>query len=92
MLVSIAIIASRRKNDTAPALELFFYEHGFGALGFHECGSSSGALFFHGSGFCSFSHISSFNCLGVPQLEWKMNCIKYTKPREYTKLLSNLIW
>jgi len=26
-----------------------------------------------------------FNCLGVPQVEWKTNEIKYTKPGEYTK-------
>jgi len=38
----------RRKNDTAPAPELFFRKHGSssGALGFHECSSGSGALFF----------------------------------------------
>ena len=35
-----------------------------------------------------FTHV--FNPLGVPQLEWKMNSIKCTKLREYTKLF--LIW
>jgi len=45
-----------------------------------------GALVFQSSGFCSFSHINIFSCLGVPQVEWKMNYIKYTKLREYTKL------
>jgi len=49
--------------------------------------------FSHGSisGFCSFSQINSFNCFRVPQVEWKMNYIKYTKLNEYTKLLTNLI-
>jgi len=46
--------------------------------------------FSHGSdssfGFCSFSQINIFICLRVPQVEWKMNDIKYTKLREYTKL------
>jgi len=46
--------------------------------------------FFHGSdssfGFCSFSQINIFDCLRVPQVEWKMNYIKYTKLNEYTKL------
>jgi len=46
--------------------------------------------FFHGSGssfgFCSFSHINIFICLRVPQVEWKINYIKYTKLSEYTKL------
>jgi len=71
-----------------------FHEHGSGsssgALGFHECGSVSGALIFQASGFssvfCSFSHINIFNCLGVPQVEWKMNYNKYTKLKEYTTL------
>jgi len=61
-----------------------FHEHGSGsssgAVGFHECGSGSR------SGFCSFSHISIFIYLGVSQVERKMNYIKYTKLREYTKL------
>jgi len=80
---------SRCKNNTAPALELLFYEHGCSsrALGFHECGSSSRAVFFNGgSSFCLFSQINIFNCLGVPQVESKMNQIKYTKLSEYTKL------
>jgi len=78
----ISGLRSRRKNDTAQAPELFFYERdsGSGALGFHECGSGSGARFFHGSGsssgFCSFLHINIFNCLGVPQVEWEINSIK----------------
>jgi len=43
-----------------------FHENGSSssALGFRKFGS--GALFVHGSGFCSFSHINIFNCLGVP--------------------------
>ena len=42
-----------------------------GAHGFYDCGSGSGALFYHGSSFdfCSFSHIKIFNWLGVPQVE-----------------------
>jgi len=60
-----------------------------GAFGFHECASGSGALIFHGSdsisGFCSFLHINIFSCLGVPQVESKVNYIKCTKVREYTK-------
>jgi len=67
----------------------------------HGSGSSSGAWFswvwlrlrssfFHdsgsSSGFCLFSHINIFNCLGVPQVEWKMNDIKYRELSEYTKL------
>jgi len=71
-----------------------FHEHGSGsssgALGFHECDSVSGSLIFQASGsssvFCSFSHINIFNCLGVHQVEWKMNYNKYTKLKEYTKL------
>jgi len=45
------------------------YDQGSGAV--HERGSSSGALFYHGSSFdfCSFSHIKIFNWLGVPQVE-----------------------
>jgi len=35
---------------------------------FHEHGS--------GSSFCSLSHINIFNCLCVPQIEWKMNYAK----------------
>jgi len=60
----ISGLRSPRQNDTTPAPELFFHEHGSstGALGFYECGFSSGALFLHGSGsssgFCSFSHIN----------------------------------
>jgi len=42
--------------------------------------------FFHGSGFCSFSRINIFSCLGVRRVARKMNYIKYTKLREYTKL------
>jgi len=43
-------------------------------------GAPAPELFFHGSGstsgFCFFSHINIFNCLCVPQVEWKM---KYKK-------------
>jgi len=57
-----------------------FHENGSGscsgAFGFYQC--RSGALFFRGSGFDSFSQINIFNCRGVPQVEWKMN---YSKPR-----------
>jgi len=35
----------------------------------------------------SFSHINIFNCLGAPQVEWKINYTKYTKLKEYTKRL-----
>jgi len=52
----------------------------------HGSVSSSGALFFHGSDFCSFSHINIFGCLGVPQVKWKMNYTKCTKLRKHTKL------
>jgi len=68
-----------------------FHEQGSssGALGVHERGSGSGAVFFHdsgsSSGFDSFSHINTLNCLGVPQVEWKINEIKYSKPGENTK-------
>ena len=59
-----------------------------GALGFHES-------LFHGSGsssgFCSFSQINIFDCLGVPQVKWKMSDIKYTKLREYIKLFWVLV-
>jgi len=51
-----------RKNDTAPAPELFFHEHdsSSGTVGFHECGSGSWDLCFHGSssGLWWFSHIN----------------------------------
>jgi len=57
---------------------------------FNECGSGYGALCFHesGSSSCvlSFAHINVFNCLGVPQVEWKMNYNKYTKVKQYTKI------
>jgi len=61
-----------------------------GAFGLHECGFGSGAPIFYGFGsvsssvFYSFSQINIFNCLGVPQVDWKMNYIKYTKLREYS--------
>jgi len=51
-----------------------------GAVGFHGFSSGSEALFFHGSGsssgLCAFLHINIFNCLGVPQVEWKMKYMK----------------
>ena len=49
-----------------------------GAVTFHEWDSGSRALFFHGSssGFFSFSHINIFNCLFVPQVEWKIKNMK----------------
>jgi len=70
-------LRSRRKNDTAPVPGSSFHGHGsgsrFGAVGFHESGFGSVALFSHGSrsssGFCSFSHN---NCLSLPQVKWKM--------------------
>ena len=62
-----------------------------GVVGFHDW-----SFFFHGSGsssgFCSSSHINIFNWLGVPQVEWKMKYIKYTKRRMCQTFLSNLIW
>jgi len=85
----ISGLRSRRKNDTTPAPELFFHEHGSstGALGFHECGS--GALFLHGSGsssgFCSFSHINILIVLVCLKLNRKWIQIKYTRSEEYTK-------
>ena len=72
-------LRSRRKNNTAPAPELFF------SWTWLQLRSS---LFAHGSNsrFCSISHISIFNCFGVSRVEWKMNYIKYTKRKEYNKL------
>jgi len=78
-------LRSRRKNDTARAPDLFFSRKCTSsiAVDFHECGSGSSAPFFlacgsgssaslfhyWGSGFCSFSQINIFKCLGVPQVE-----------------------
>jgi len=66
-----------------------FHKHGSGstsgALGFHECVFRSGALFFRGSGFSSFSHINILIVLACLKLEWKMNQSKCTKLREHTK-------
>jgi len=42
--------------------------------------------------FHSMSPDPFFNCLGVPQVELKIDYIKYTKLREYTKVFNNLIW
>jgi len=56
--------------SVAPDPELSFSEHGFGS----------------GSGFYSFWLIISFKCIGVPEVEWKMNYTKYIKLREYAKL------
>jgi len=36
-------------------------------------------------------HTSIFSVVCVPQVEWKMNYIKYAKLREYAKHLNNLI-
>ena len=69
------------------------HEHGSRTCGFHDCGSNSRALFFHGSSFCSFSQINIFNCLGVPQIEWKMNYNQVHKTkRTHQTFLSDLIW
>jgi len=66
-------LRSRRTNETAPAPapapELHFHEHGSGS------GIRSSILSYPGSGVCSFLHINIFNCLGVPQVEWKMKYI-----------------
>jgi len=35
--------------------------------------------------------INIFNCVDVPQAEWKIKNIKYTKLREYTKLLKVIL-
>jgi len=69
-----------------------FHKHGAGsssgALGFHECiAQLSFSKHGSGSGFCSFLYIHVFNCLGVPQVEWEMKYIKYTKLKEYRKLI-----
>jgi len=51
---------------------------------FHEHGSGSGALFFHGSGLCSFSHINILIVMVCLKLNGKW--IKSsTQVREYTK-------
>ena len=89
-------LRSRRKNDAAPAPipEIFSwtwlrFKLRSSWFSWVCLGSGSGALFFHGSGsnsgFCSFSQINIFYCLGVPQGNGKMKYIKYTKLREYTK-------
>jgi len=52
-----------------------FHEHGSdsssGAHGFNECDSGTGALLFHGSGFCSFSHINFLIVLVCLKLKGK---------------------
>jgi len=35
-----------------------------------------------------FYYCDVFNCLGVPQVPWKINYIKYKKLKEYPKLFS----
>jgi len=65
-----------------------FHEHGSssGAPGFDECGSGSGALFFHGSssGFCSFSHINILIVIVCLKLNGKWSKSS-AQLREYTK-------
>jgi len=77
---------NRRKNDRAPAQELFF----------HEQGSSSGALFFHGPGsdFCSFSHIDILIILSRYASSWMENELNqvHKTTRIYQTFMSNLIW
>jgi len=64
----------------APQLLVFMNVASAPAL-FSQHGSGSS------SGFCSFLHINIFNCLGAPQVEWRMKYIKSTKLKEYTKLI-----
>jgi len=60
----ISGLRSRQKMTQLWLRSSSIHEHGSssGAVGFHECGYDSAALFFHGSssgsGFCSFSHIN----------------------------------
>ena len=84
-------LRSRRKNDTAPAPELFFSwtclrlqlrSAWFSwvwlrlrSSPFSQHGSGSGSS----SDFCLFLYINVFNCLCVPQVEWKMKYIKCAK-------------
>jgi len=36
---------------------------------------------------CSFLHINIFNCVGAPQVDWKMKYIQYTKQKEYNAFI-----
>jgi len=89
---------SRRKNDAAPAPELFYSWTWLQlrSSSFHECGSGSGALFFHGSGsssgFCSFSHTNVLIVLVFLRLNEKWIKSSAQNQENVPNILSNLIW
>jgi len=75
----ISGLQSRHKNVTAPALELFF------SWTWLQLRSSLFSwLRLQLRLLFVFTHYY-FNCFGVPQVEWKINEIKCTKPGEYIK-------
>ena len=63
------------KDVTAPALIFSWTSFQLQSSWFSWVWLQLRSSLFHGysSSCCSFSHINIFNCLGVPQLEWKMN-------------------
>jgi len=71
-------LRTRRKNETAAAPEV---------LVFMSVAPDPELSSLHGSSFCSFLHINIFNCVGVRRVEWIIKYVKFTKLREYTKLI-----
>jgi len=84
----ISGLRNRRKNDTAPVPELFSWTCLQLWSSWFSCAASAPEITFYmapaPTPVSGHFHTLIF-CLRAPQVEWKMNQIKFTKLREYTK-------